>query len=187
MEVLKSLFSRVLLIVIFAVVLLIAFTQCSGVKPNVMPPQQAPYGVVYVMLTECKISQAMTPSIREISEKYVASGYFEFKAYFPESYLSEDADLGQWAASYDLTLPCLIDSGDRITQSLGASRAPQVIVIHHETDEIVYSGRINNLFAALGKRRAQVTDHTLDSVLQQIVDGLTVSPKVTEVIGCSLN
>jgi len=169
------------------VIIAVLFGNCTVVKPNAKTEIEPPYRVVYVMLMECKISQAMTPHLRDITEKYGPSGQFDFIAYFPESFLADDADLQQWAVDYDLSMSCLVDSNDQITQALGASRAPQVIVTNQHTSEILYSGRINNLFAALGKRRPDVTDHTLEKVLQQIIDGETVSPKTTEVIGCALN
>lgn len=172
------------ILVIFTIAMM---TSCNAVKPKNNIEQKTNYTVHYVMLMECKISIAMTPHIQSIFEKYESSHQFNFICHFPESYVAEESNLEQWKQEYGLSVECRVDSLDQQIIHLGGSRAPQAIVVNELTSEIVYSGRINNLFAALGKRRPQVTDHTLDKALQQIINEEQVIPSTSEIIGCALN
>lgn len=170
-----------------SLLLVLSITQCATMKSGNVTDQSPRYSVHFIMMMECKISIAMTPHIQAITEKYEPFSQFQFIAHFPETFVPDGADLHKWREDYRLDLECRVDSSDVQTAALGATRAPQAIVVDETTHQIIYSGRINNLFAALGKRRSQVTDHTLDQILEQITKGKTLKTQTTQVVGCALN
>jgi hypothetical protein len=64
-----------------------------------------------------------------------------------------------------------------------ASITPQAFVIDR-SGEIRYRGRIDNLYAALGKTRQQVTSHDLRDALDAVLVGGKVPHPETEALGC---
>ena len=52
--------------------------------------------------------------------------------------------------------------------------------------EILYRGRIDNLFPALGSRRQQASRHELRDALDAVLDGKPVAVSRSEAVGCSL-
>ena len=51
---------------------------------------------------------------------------------------------------------------------------------------VLYRGRIDDLYIALGKRRDHVTAHDLRDALDEIVGGRPVGNPRTQAVGCSL-
>ena len=64
-----------------------------------------------------------------------------------------------------------------------ASITPQAFVIDR-SGEIRYRGRIDNLYAALGTTRQQVTSHDLREALDAVLAGGKVPRPETEALGC---
>jgi hypothetical protein len=52
------------------------------------------------------------------------------------------------------------------------------------TGELLYRGRIDDGYAALGKKRAVVTEHDLRDALDAIAAGKPVKKAKTKAIGC---
>ena len=50
--------------------------------------------------------------------------------------------------------------------------------------QVLYRGRIDNVYASLGKRRPAATEHDLRKALDEILDGKPVSTPETKAIGC---
>ena len=49
---------------------------------------------------------------------------------------------------------------------------------------VLYRGRIDNVWAALGKRRSAATEHDLRKALEAAVNGKRVAEPRTQAIGC---
>ena len=49
---------------------------------------------------------------------------------------------------------------------------------------MVYRGRIDNVYAALGKRRPEATEHDLRKALDEVLSGRPVAEPRTQAIGC---
>jgi hypothetical protein len=64
-----------------------------------------------------------------------------------------------------------------------ATITPQAFVIDR-SGEIRYRGRIDNLYAALGKTRQVVTSHDLRDALDAVLAGGKVPHPETEALGC---
>ncbi len=49
---------------------------------------------------------------------------------------------------------------------------------------MLYRGRIDNVYASLGKRRAEATEKDLRKALDEVLSGKPVSTPQTKAIGC---
>lgn len=63
---------------------------------------------------------------------------------------------------------------------------PEVVVYDQKNSKMIYKGRIDNLFAGLGKRRNRASEHDLKVVLEMIVAGKAVDYHETQAFGCFL-
>ena len=63
---------------------------------------------------------------------------------------------------------------------------PEVVVYNINLDQIVYQGRIDNLFAKIGKRRSRATQNDLRDALNSILKGIPIAVPKTTPIGCFL-
>jgi hypothetical protein len=87
------------------------------------------------------------------------------------------------AAQYQLSLPVLLDPKHQLVKLARATITPEVVVFGRNGG-VLYRGRIDNNYAAFGKKRAWVQNHDLIDALDAIAAGQPVKVKETKAIGC---
>ena len=70
-----------------------------------------------------------------------------------------------------------------VADRLGATRTPESFVLDKQR-VVRYRGRIDDQYAALGKRRTVVTAHDLGDALEAILAGEAVNEPRTGAVGC---
>jgi len=138
---------------------------------------------VLLFLSEsCPICRKYTVEIRLLLKQF-AEKNIEFYGVFPSPYITVDS-VKNFARKCTLNFPMLIDSNQTITRLAGASITPEAVVIS-SNGNICYQGRIDNLFAAIGRQRARATTHELGDVLTALSSDAPVPTfKETTPIGC---
>ncbi len=146
---------------------------------------QSPQYCVYLfLLEECKITQAYVPEIRSLNEQY-RNDSIEWLALFPNP-SSSVASVQNFLKKYGLALPWAMDADQKYADQFNIAVMPEVIVWDNHKRRVLYKGRINNLFAHIGKRRNRATEHDLRDVLDAIVRGQQVVIRETQAVGCLL-
>lgn len=136
---------------------------------------------VFVFLSEsCAICQSYTLPLKALYRQYHRQ--VEFVGVFPDEGLSA-GDLEAFRTTYAIPFKLITDSGNALTQRLHATVTPEVFVQTAE-QEIIYSGRIDNSFYAVGKRRKLVTTHELEDALSQYTSGRRIAVPKTQAVGC---
>ena len=77
------------------------------------------------------------------------------------------------------------DSAQSAALRLKAQITPEAFVLS-EQGSILYRGRIDNEFPALGARRSIVTERDLDNALAALVRGKSPKTKQTSPVGCMI-
>ncbi|NRB76004.1 MAG: redoxin domain-containing protein [Verrucomicrobiales bacterium] len=131
--------------------------------------------------TDCPIANAYSPEFSRLHEEYGAKG-FEFLLVYPDP-STTDSDIATHREEYSLTIPGVTDPDHKRVKSAGAKITPEAAV-YNSTGELVYRGRIDNLFNDYGDKRRVVTEHYLRSVLAQLVEGESLSFTEMKAIGC---
>jgi len=147
-----------------------------------------PANVVFFVATDCPVSNAYAPEIQRVCREYGPRGVSCALIY-------EDVDLDPSTGALDrqvtqhLTeygyagMPSAIDRDRTAASFARASITPQAFVVDR-TGAIRYRGRIDNLYAALGKPRQHVTSHDLRDALDAVLAGRPVPTPETEALGC---
>ncbi len=128
---------------------------------------------------DCPICNSYAPEISRIFNAYT-----NFSLYI----VQVDPDLTRAAAKkhaseYSLPAPVILDPEHRLVKWSKASVTPETVVLGPNR-EILYQGRIDDLYAGLGKKRSRATRHDLREVLDAISQNKTVATKKTKAIGC---
>ncbi len=145
---------------------------------------QKRYEVKLFLLEDCKISQAYTPEIKNLFERY-SSDTVQFSAYFPNPSSTQSA-IDSFMTLYGLPFSYHLDEMQSEALKYGIRVLPEVVVYDHLHDKIIYRGRIDNLFAGLGKRRTRATERELNECLLAIQSGKKPEIRFTNAIGCFL-
>jgi hypothetical protein len=143
---------------------------------------------VFFVATDCPVSNSYAPEIQRVCREYGPRGV-------ACSLMYEDVDTHPSTAHLDRLVrahlqeygyagvPAVVDRDRTAATRVKASITPQVFVIDH-SGEIRYRGRIDNLYAALGTTRQQVTSHDLRDALDAVLAGSKVPHPETEALGC---
>ena len=137
--------------------------------------------VVYFVTHDCPISNKYAPEIRRICEEYATRGARCVLAYIDPTI--SIADIREHQRAYGITAPTVHDKSHAMANLAGASITPEAAVFD-DTGHLVYRGRIDNFYAALGTPRRKATEHDLRNALDEVLSGRAVSQSRTQAVGC---
>lgn len=156
-------------------------TPAFPMEPGNADPQIQIY---FFLLEDCKITKAYIPEIRKIAQEY-STGNMDFKAVFSNPTSHPDS-VYRFLDEYQLPMDIVFDEDQKLAQQFQIKVMPEVVVFHRKLRKVVYQGRIDNLFASLGKKRPNATRHELRDCLKALQTGNLPPFQKTEAIGCFL-
>ena len=147
-------------------------------------PARGKWSVLFFLTPDCPIANQYAPEIDRICDTYGSKGAQCFLVYADPG-LKPDT-VRKHAHDYHASrYPAILDSQYRLVDKAGATVSSEVAVFSSSA-RIEYMGRIDNLNAALGTARQQVTQHDLRDALDALIEGRNVPNPRTEAIGCFL-
>lgn len=164
--------------------LLILFSVLFSFRGNASPKPDSI--TVYVfMLDACVICKYYSLTLGELHKEF-ANEQVSFQGIFP-NFSSKPAAIQAFKEKYRIPFELKTDYYRKLTKRFNASVTPEVVVYNHDKDKVLYQGRIDNTYAALGKRRRHTTSSELKDVLEAIRDNKPILVSKTESIGCLIN
>lgn len=158
--------------------------QIRGVDGTWLRPME-PAGAANVLLfvsTDCPVSNAYAPELQRICAAYAAKG-IACSLIYEDPHVTV-SDVRQHLDEYRYrAVAAAIDSDGSLAAQVRATVTPQAVVVDR-LGTVRYSGRIDNLYEALGRPRRVVTVHDLENALTAIVDGKAPPVSRTEAVGC---
>ena len=136
------------------------------------------------LLDDCVICQSYTPKINDLHKVYGSE--VEFIGVFP-NFSSKPEKIDAFKDKYGLNFELQTDYWKTLVKKLDVSVTPEVVLYNHNRNIVLYKGRIDDEFVALGKRRRVITAHDLEIALQNLSSGLTGPFQFTEAVGCFIN
>lgn len=163
-------------------ILLLPLFFLSFVAAETNVPTPGKYTVYVFMGEECIISQQYTLLLKKLHQTY-SSDQISFQGYFPNPSSNEDK-LSKFQTTYQIPFDLELDHLQQQMDRFGVKVTPEVVVFHHDKEEVVYQGRIDNTFFRVGKRRTITTTAELEDVLKAIQSNKAVEVTNTQAIGC---
>ncbi len=140
---------------------------------------------VYFFLSEtCPACQSYTLKMKELYTKYSAKG-ISFLAVFP-NYFSTDLTIKEFKKKYGIEFKCTKDVNGNLLTKCKATITPEVFVAN-QSGEVVYSGRIDDAFFTVGKRRKVVSTNELEEAIVACINGKAIFNKKTQAVGCLIS
>ena len=164
--------------------LIAAAPQIRTVDGAVLRPL-APAGaanVLFFIATDCPISNGYAPEIQRICHAYASKGVTCALVY-EDVHATTDA-VRKHLADYRYDgVTAAIDKGADLARQVGATITPEAAVVDR-TGTVRYRGRVDNLYASLGRTRRVVTVHDLQDAIEAVLSGRAVATPETTPIGC---
>src|SRR5688572_18294927 len=139
--------------------------------------------VIMVHGNGCPIVRQALPALREVRDKYKASGV-EFLLLNSNLQDNRDAVAKEWQ-EFGVELPVLLDEAQLIGESLGVVRTSEVFVIDPKGWKLVYRGPMDDRLSYEKQRPAQ--KHYLADALDATLAGKPVKVSKADGVGCIVN
>ena len=183
-------FSRFL----FAIVLLypasVVSTSSQGLAIDLagkpFDPFQAARGKVVVLIflrTDCPISNRYAPTIQKISAERVDRAAF-FLVY-PSRKETAEA-IRKHGKDFGYTLATIRDPQHILVKQSAAQITPEAAVFN-TNGQLVYHGRIDNLYEDFGHTRKTATTHELTDAIEAAIAQKSLTANSTPAVGCYIS
>ena len=157
----------------------LVFRDLDDIPRRPYDPADKLASVLFFYSHDCPISNGYAPEINRI-----CAGRDNFAFYIVQVDPALSRALAKdHARKFDLHPPVLLDPKHQLVKLAKATVTPEAVVLGKK-GQVLYRGRIDNLYAALGKKRAAATEHDLLNALDAITAGKPVKKSETKAIGC---
>ena len=136
--------------------------------------------VVIFITNDCPISNSYAPEIKSIISDYSPRGAAFFLVHVDPDLTLVKAK--KHAAEYGYECLILRDPKHLLVKQMEADLTPEAFVVTGAG--VVYRGRIDDLFADIGKKRRQARNRDLRNALEAVFSGKPVPNSRTEAVGC---
>jgi thiol-disulfide isomerase/thioredoxin len=149
------------------------------------PLKQAPGKVLVLVFirTDCPISNRYAPLIQEMSAKYGHQA--SFWLVFPDKSEAPEK-IRAYLREYGYKLSALRDLEHALVKKSQVKVTPEVAVFDAKR-ELIYHGRIDNLYQDFGKARRAATTHELADAIEAASKGVAPSAASMDGIGCFIS
>ena len=158
-------------------ILLLALPFAAALNPS------GPAEVLFFITNDCPIANSYAPEIQRICSDYASKGVSCELLYSDLSLDAAAIRKHHAEFGYPDSIPAVRDAGHKIANATGATITPQAVIVG-KGGKVLYRGRIDNFYAALGKPRRQATEHDLRQALDEVLAGKPVSHPETQAVGC---
>ena len=146
---------------------------------------EATRGVVVVFITtDCPIANYYQPTLSRLTDEYEGQGIPFFLCHSDRNATLEE--VAKHAEEFKPTARVILDSDQTIASHLGAKVTPEAFLIDRE-GTICYRGRINDLYADYGKRRATPRTNDLRDAIEAYLAGDKILAPKTRAVGCYIS
>jgi len=161
----------------------IAVTDINGVQHRLVD-KNVKATVLFLISNDCPISNSYAPEINRIVCVYTPRKIAVFVVYVDATVpLSE---IRRHAREFGFQVPILIDRELLLVHRVRATATPEAAVLAPDNN-LVYLGRIDDLYYDYGKRRSAPTKHELRDALDAILSGKPLPISTTTPIGCFIS
>ena len=141
---------------------------------------QSEYQVVVFLASKCTICRYYALPLRKLHEEFASQG-IEFQGVFPNA-RSTRQQIRDFKAKYEIPFELGLDFESK-ARKLNASVTPEVFILD-QNDQVLYSGRIDNSYFGVGKKRTITTKNELHDALTALVNGQEIPNEHEPAVGC---
>jgi hypothetical protein len=165
--------------------LLLLVLDVNGVEREPMRVESGKANVLFFVTNECPISNSYAHEIARICADYKSKGVGCALVYVDPAISNEQAR--QHAQEYGHgDYPRIVDRRHELVKATGVTVTPEAAVINR-AGRVVYRGRIDDSYAALGQPRRPARNADLRNALDAVVAGKPVEKPQTHALGCYIS
>lgn len=157
----------------------VVFRDLAGVPRHPLAPAEKDASVLVFFWQDCPVSNGYAPELNRIAASHTNCAFYIVQV-DPEL---TPAAAREHATQYHLSMPVLLDPKHQLVKLAHANVTPESVVFG-KNGNVLYRGRIDDNYAAFGKKRALARQHDLIDALDAIATSQPVKLRETKAIGC---
>ena len=157
-----------------------------GLDGRSIDPIKASQGKITVLIfvrTDCPISNRYAPLLQQLNETY--SSKAKFWLVYPGKKTTA-AEIAEHLKQYRYTIPALRDPERALVKLASATITPEV-ALFDSRGQLLYHGRIDNLYADPSRSRPAATTHELQAALDAAISGKPTPLSTSTPVGCYIS
>jgi peroxiredoxin len=137
--------------------------------------------VIVFLLADCPACENYALTLNQMNEKFKANN-IAFYGIFPGTYSKPD-EMMKYKNTYKINFPLFVDKDKKLVKALKARTAPQAFLLNN-SENTLYSGRIDDWMYAVGKKRIVITHHELQDAIDATIKGTKIPVPTSIAVGC---
>ena len=155
----------------------------DGKRVNPLQSNTGRLVVLVFVREDCPVSRRYAPTIQRISDEH--QKHVRFYLVFPDRSESP-ADVRKYLSDFHYSIPALRDPEHALVKKAHAQVTPEAALFDAK-GELVYVGRIDNLYPTFGRARSEPTTHELEDAIQAALAGRVPATKEVAGVGCYIS
>lgn len=140
--------------------------------------------LVFVFVrTDCPISNRYAPVLHQIQKQFGQAAIF--RLVFPDKNEAPDK-IRKYLRDYGYDVPAIRDLDHALAKRTMARVTPEAAVFN-QRGELVYHGRVDNLYERIGQARRAATTHELSDAIEAASKGASPSVTSADAVGCFIS
>jgi len=160
------------------------FVDVLGDKYRLPGPADCKAIVLLFVGYDCPISNGYAPELMRLCKEYTPKKVAFCVVYADADIATDDAL--KHAKEYGYTCPAVLDPEMKLARKVGATVKPEAAILTPKS-ELLYRGRIDDLYIDFGKKRVQPTTRDLKDALDAVLAGKPVPVARTKALGCYID
>lgn len=149
-------------------------------------PLQSSSGKVVVLIfvrRDCPVSNRYAPTIQKLSSEHERD--VQFYLVFPDK-SDSSTQIRSYLDDFHYSIPAVRDPAHVLVRMAHAQFTPEAAVLNRK-GELVYHGRIDDLYVSIGKARTAPTTHELQDAIEAAVAGRAPLHGNVAGVGCYIS
>jgi hypothetical protein len=140
--------------------------------------------IALVFITpDCPIANFYQPTLRKLGDEFAERGIPLFLIHSDPEVTLDAAE--RHVKKFKIAAPVILDHDQSIARRVNAKVTPEAFIVDR-TGSILYRGRIDNFYEALGHKRHAATEHNFRDALTAVAAGKPVAKPTTQALGCHI-
>ena len=160
----------------------LAVRDIDGHGGTPLSPAQGETNLIFFVSADCPVSARDSPEIDRIAASYAERGVRTWLVYAELTATIRSVREDLKAFHPNANTPAILDTGFRLTSAVDATITPEAAI--YTSSGRVYRGRIDDLYASIGKIGREVLQHDVRDALDAVLTGRAVARPQTDAVGC---
>lgn len=140
--------------------------------------------VLVFVRTDCPVANRYAPLVQQIQKQY-SPETVSFRLVFPDRNESVAA-IREYLQQYGYHITAIRDLDHALVKKASARTTPEAAVFN-ATGQLIYHGRIDNLYERIGQSRRAATTHELADAIEAASQGRKPAVSTTDAVGCFIS